>query len=89
MMHTIVTKTVSTIKELNMNALETLFTIIGGLVFLIFLSFLLSLPAMWLWNNALVGAVNGVNEVSWLQAWGISILCNFLFKNSVSTKKQA
>ncbi len=70
-----------------MNALEGIITVIGGLVFLIFLSFLLSWPAMWLWNNALVGAVNGVNEVSWLQAWGISILCNFLFKNSVSAKK--
>jgi len=62
-------------------------TILGGIVFLIFLSFLMAWPSMWLWNNALVGAVNGVNEVSWLQAWGISILCNFLFKNSVSTKK--
>lgn len=69
-----------------MNVLEGLLTIIGGIVFLVFLSLLLSLPAWWLWNNALVGAVNGVNEISWLQAWGISILCNFLFKNS-SVKK--
>lgn len=65
-----------------MNALEGLLTIIGGIVFLVFLSLLLSLPAWWLWNNALVGAVNGINEVTWLQAWGISILCNFLFKNT-------
>ena len=69
-----------------MNVLEGLLTIIGGIFFLVFLSLLLSLPAWWLWNNALVGAVNGVNEISWLQAWGISILCNFLFKNS-SVKK--
>ena len=69
-----------------MNVLEGLLTIIGGIVFLVFLSLLLSLPAWWLWNNALVGAVNGINEISWLQAWGISILCNFLFKNS-SVKK--
>lgn len=70
-----------------MKALELLITIIGGFVLLAFISFLLSWPAMWLWNNALVGAVNGVNEISWLQAWGISLLSNFLFKNSVSTKK--
>jgi hypothetical protein len=42
---------------------------------------------MWLWNNALVGAVVGVNEVSWLQAWGISVLCGFLVKSNVSTSK--
>ncbi len=69
-----------------MNALEALITIIGGIVFLLFISFLLSWPAMWLWNNALVGAVDGVNEIGWLQAWGISILCNFLFKKT-SIKK--
>jgi hypothetical protein len=65
-----------------MNAFESLLTIIGGFAFLVFLSFLMSWPAMWLWNNALVGAVDGVREVSWLQAWGISILCNFLFKKT-------
>ncbi len=65
-----------------MNAFESFLTIIGGIAFLIFLSFLMSWPAMWLWNNALVGAVNGVNEIGWLQAWGISILCNFLFKKT-------
>lgn len=70
-----------------MRAFELLITILGSIVFLCFLSLLLSLPAWWLWNNALVGAVNGINEISWLQAWGISILCNFLFKNSTTNKK--
>ena len=70
-----------------MNAFEAMITAIGGLVFLIFLSFLMSWPAMWLWNNALIGAVDGVHEISWLQAWGISILCNFLFKSSTTVKK--
>lgn len=70
-----------------MNALETLFFELGGLVFLVFLSFLLSWPFMWLWNNALFGAVDGIHEVSWLQAWGISILANFMFKTKISSKK--
>jgi len=43
---------------------------------------------MWLWNNALVGAVNGVNEIGWLQAWGINILSGFLFKSSMSKTKE-
>jgi hypothetical protein len=71
--------------------MDKVFVIIGavvlGLVGLMALSFLLSWPVMWLWNNALVGAVVGVNEVSWLQAWGISVLCGFLVKSNVSTSK--
>jgi len=65
-------------------------TTIGAFVALVMiavgLGFLLSWPIMWLWNNALVGAVNGVNEIGWLQAWGINILCGFLFKSSVTNK---
>jgi hypothetical protein len=69
-----------------MNFLEALITIIGGIVFLVFLSFLLSWPVYMLWNGCLVGAVNGVNEVTWLQAWGINLLAGFLFKTTVKTK---
>lgn len=67
---------------------EQLAFVLGKLVALIFFSFLLSWPAMWLWNNALIGAVDGVHEVSWLQAWGISILCNFLFKTKLSVSEK-
>ena len=70
-----------------MNALETLFTILGGLVFLVVLSFLLSWPVYMLWTGCLVGAIDGVHEVTWLQAWGISILANFMFKTTVKTKQ--
>lgn len=51
---------------------------------IVVLSLILSLPVMWLWNGALVGALAGVNQIGWLQAWGISLLANILFKN-VST----
>ncbi len=47
-------------------------------------SAVLSVPVWLLWNNALVGAIAGVNEIIWLQAWGISILCSFLFKPSIT-----
>ena len=52
----------------------------------VILSFLLSWPVYWLWNNALLGSVDGVHTVTWLQAWGITILCGFLFKTSVNSK---
>jgi hypothetical protein len=52
-------------------------------------SVLLSLPVWLLWNACLVGAVAGVQPVAWLQAWGLVILCNALFKptNSRHVKK--
>ncbi len=62
-------------------------TVVLGLAALLFISFLLSWPVYMLWNGCLVGAVAGVAEVTWLQAWGLSILCGFLFKpHSVTIK---
>ena len=52
------------------------------------ISFLLSWPVYMLWNGCLVSAVDGVHEVTWLQAWGISILFHILFKTVVSTEKK-
>jgi hypothetical protein len=71
--------------------MDKVFIVIGaaivGIATIVFLSFVLSWPVMWLWNNALVGAINGINEVSWVQAWGISVLSGILFKTTVSTSK--
>lgn len=41
-------------------------------------SLLLSWPVMWLWNNCLISAVQGVHSISWSQAWGITILLSLL-----------
>lgn len=71
--------------------MEKVFAIVGavvlGLAGLLFLSFLLSWPVFMLWNGCLVGAVAGVNEVTWLQAWGINILAGIMFKSSFSKSK--
>ena len=71
--------------------MEKVFVVVGGMIValagLLFLSFLLSWPVYMLWNGCLVGAVAGVAEVTWLQAWGISLLCGILFKSNVSTSK--
>jgi len=57
-----------------------------GIATLLFISFLLSWPVMMLWNGCLVGAVAFVQEVTWLQAWGLQFLVGLLF-NSTITKK--
>lgn len=66
--------------------LATVLVVIGGFGFILFLGFLLSWPIMMLWNGCLVDAITGVKEIGWLQAWGISILCGFLFNRSTTTK---
>jgi len=53
----------------------------------LFVSLLLAWPVMLLWNGCLVPAVDGVNPIGWLQAWGLQFLINMLFKVSVTPKK--
>jgi len=63
---------------------EVLIAVAGLLVFIVLFGLLMSLPVMWLWNGCLVPAVSGVHEISWLQAWGLSLLCSLLFKDTSS-----
>jgi hypothetical protein len=60
---------------------------IGLLLVLVLVSFLLAWPVMMLWNGCLVGAIDGVREIGWLQAWGLQFLFGILFKTTISTKK--
>jgi len=55
---------------------------IGLVAVVVLLSFLFSWPVWMLWNGCLVGAIEGVKEITWLQAWGITVLCSFLFKST-------
>jgi hypothetical protein len=66
--------------------MEKLMLIVGGIALVVLFSFLLSWPVYMLWNGCLVGAVDGVHEVDWLNAWGISLLCGFLFKPHTVSK---
>jgi hypothetical protein len=61
--------------------------LIGGCALLAGISFILSYPVMLLWNGCLVPAVSGVHYISWLQAWGLTILITWLFKSSNTTTK--
>ena len=67
--------------------MEKLMLLIGTLGILLFISFLLSWPVYMLWNGCLVDAINGVNEVTWLQAWGLTVLCGLMFKTVVNNKE--
>jgi hypothetical protein len=64
-----------------------LIVIVGAIAVVIFFSFLLSWPVMALWNDCLVDAVEGVKQIGWMQAWGISVLFGLLFKTQTVDKK--
>lgn len=69
-----------------MDLTKAFVTVVSGILFLVFLSFLLSWPVYMLWNGCLVDAVEGVKQVTWLQAWGINFLFGILFRSTVSKK---
>lgn len=70
--------------------MKDLFTVLGAafvVVFvLVFVGLLISYPFMLLWNSCVVPAISGVHEIEWIQAWGILIVCGFMFKNSTTGK---
>ena len=70
-----------------MDIIKAFVTVISGILFLVFLSFLLSWPVYMLWNRCLVDAIEGVKHVTWLQAWGLNFLFGMLFKTTVKTKE--
>jgi len=60
--------------------------IVVGIATMLLLSFVLSWPVMMLWNGCFVGAIDGVREITWLQAWGLQFLFNLLFKTAITKK---
>ena len=66
--------------------MEKLGIVLAALGMLVVVAILLAWPTQWLWNNALVGAVDGINPITFWQALGINFLCGILFKNSSSSK---
>ena len=66
---------------------EVIGHILFVLLIVIVVGLIVSWPVMMLWNECLVSAINGVNPIGWLQAWGLMILFGLLFKTSATTKK--
>ena len=54
--------------------MKTLSVIAFAVFLVVLLSFILSYPVMLLWNGCLVDAVSVVKPITWLQAWGLTIL---------------
>lgn len=58
--------------------------ILGAFGVAVLTAVIMAWPNMWLWNNVLVGAVDGVNPIGFWQALGITFLFNSLFKSTSS-----
>lgn len=62
-------------------------TVLFGMVSLIVIvGLIMAIPTWLLWNYCLVGAIDGVNQIGFLQALGINILAGILFKTTISKK---
>ena len=57
-----------------------------AVVLVVVVSFVLRLPVMLLWD-AVVPAIFKLPEITWMQAWGLSLLCGLLFKSHISNSK--
>lgn len=66
--------------------MEKLIVVLGALGTLLLVTVVTAWPNMWLWNNALVGAVDGVNPIGFWQSLGITFLCNSLIKTNTDSK---
>lgn len=53
----------------------------------IFLSLVVSYPLTMLWNQALVPTISTLNEITWLQMWGIGILIGIACRTTVSFER--
>ena len=67
-----------------MEKLGVFFAAIG---MIIVIAVLMAWPTQWLWNNALIGAIDGLNPIGFWQALGINVLCGILFRNSTTASK--
>ena len=71
------------------NTAENISTVVGGclitLILIVGLSFILAVPVWILWNW-LMPLIFGLTKITLVQAWGLSLLANCMFK-SVSYKE--
>jgi hypothetical protein len=64
--------------------MEKLGIFVSAIALLLVACIFLAWPTQWLWNNSLIGAVDGVHPITFWQALGINFLFGILFKNSNS-----
>lgn len=60
-----------------------------GIAIMLFVAAFMSLPVMLLWDW-LMPMIFGLPQITWLQAWGLMVLCSLLFKShAVSTRSES
>jgi hypothetical protein len=64
--------------------MEKLGIFVSAIALLFVACTILAWPVQLLWNYSLVGAVDGINTITFWQALGINFLFGILFKNSSS-----
>ena len=70
------------------NLLKGIGLILAGISLLVVAAILFAWPVQLLWNECLIGAVDGVHPITFWQALGLNFLFSILFKGtSTSTKK--
>jgi hypothetical protein len=67
------------------NLISRVLIIISALAMYTFVSVVLSIPVLLLWNW-LMPTIFGITKITLGQAWGISLLCGLLFGQSSSEK---
>jgi len=67
-----------------MKLMKVLGLIAGGLGLVFIISLVLSLPILWLWNW-LCPDLFALPEITWIQAWGLSLLTNMMFGGFASS----
>ena len=60
--------------------MENFQKIITAIGVLILATILFAFPTQFLWNTCLVDAIDGINPISFWQAFGINVLASVLFK---------
>lgn len=66
--------------------MQVITAIFGFIAIFIVASAFLSLPVMLLWDW-LMPTIFGLKEITWVQAWGLMVLCAFLFKSYTPNKE--
>jgi hypothetical protein len=66
--------------------IEGIGAFVGVIAVALFLSFVMAWPVMAFWNGCFVGAIDGVQDITWLQAWGLQFLFALLFKTTATKK---
>jgi len=65
--------------------INTLYIAVGAVVLATVLQLLMAIPFMWLWDM-IMPDLFGLKPISWLQAWGLMIMANIMFRTHIERK---